>query len=81
MAIQQIQQFIAAQEQYEAEQCADEVSAAELWAEIDQKARQYFNLSSEEFAHLYHQGAVIDTFAVAELGFLLRCLDDARLPA
>ncbi len=75
------QQEILVQEEYEYNEDASEISAIELWAEINQKARAYFNLSGAEFAEQYCHGALPDSSAVAELGFLLRCIDDSFIPA
>ncbi len=85
MATQQIQQDIGVSEEaqmpYESDPNVEEISVAELWAEIDRKARQHLNLSGEEFAHLYRQGVLEDIMVVAELGLLLRCIDDTFIPA
>ncbi len=58
-----------------------EISAEELWAEIDQKARRDLGMSGEQFAIQYRRGLLEDSFTVAELGFLLRCIDDTSIPA
>ena len=79
MAVRQYE--LAPRAELALEDAGDEVSAEALWAEIDQKARQYFNLSGDDFARLYQQGALPNTFAVAELGFLLRCFNDRFIPA
>jgi alkyl hydroperoxide reductase subunit AhpF len=63
------------------EECPDEVLAAELWAEIEDKAQRHLGLSGVQFVREYRSGHLVDTFAVAEIGFLLRCLDDAFIPA
>jgi ethanolamine utilization protein EutA (predicted chaperonin) len=68
------------QEEYK-DEYAGEISADELWAEINQKALEYFNLSGAEFAEQYRHGALPDSFAVSELGFLLRCINDSFIPA
>lgn len=81
MDTQQTQQYMTAQEECECDLYVDEISAEELWAEIDQKARQYFDLSGKEFARQYRHGMIPDTFASAELGFLLRCVDDSLISA
>lgn len=81
MAVQQMERAKLLQSEQECDECAGEISVDELWAEIDQKAHQYFNISGQDFARLYQQGALTDNFAVAELGFLLRCIDDSFIPA
>lgn len=62
------------------EQDLEEVSVADLWAEIDQEAHRRLNMSGEEFARRYRLGELPDTLAVVELGILLSCVDDARIP-
>lgn len=81
MAIRELQREVLVQEEYEEDEYADDISVDELWAEIDQKSRQHFDLSADDFAQLYRQGAFPNSFAVSELGFLLRCIDDSFIPA
>ncbi len=80
MATGDLQTRVLEQEESEDERVA-EISVDELWAEIDRKSREYFNLSRDEFAKQYRQGVLPDSFAVSELGFLLRCIDDSFIPA
>ncbi len=81
MAIRELEREWETQGDLECDESAAEISPEELWSEIDAKSRRHLDMSGVEFVRQYRSGALDDTFVVAELGFLLRCLDDAFIPA
>ncbi len=81
MAIRELERDWETQSDLDCDDCAAEISPEELWSEIDAKSRRHLGMSGAEFVRQYRSGSLEDTFVVAELGFLLRCLDDAFIPA
>ncbi len=80
MAIRELEREWENQGGLEFDDCPGEVSPGDLWAELDQKAHEWLNMSAATFVQQYRQGQLPDTYVVAELGFLLRCIDEDFIP-
>ena len=56
----------------------EEVTTEDILSEIDTRARDVLGMSGSDFAQRYLERSLPDTLTVAELGILLRSVQDAK---